>query len=172
MLPNIPRNAVKHSGECPQRLKGMRKQGQFKISGNLEYRILHGICSRRQVNNEAAEARSSYKKSYFWWFRNSACGDWTGSNRTEKDRGRVHPGGKGGKGRGVVVWFRVRGATWTNDWTIECWFYWFLFHVWFSVLVKGNGIEFKDKTMSPCFREVKCLSGLKLCLVGNFQIHF
>ena len=88
MLPNIPRNAVKHSGECPQRLKGMRKQGQFKISENLEYRILHGICSRRQVNNEAAEARSNYKKSYFWWFRNSACGDWTGSNRTE------HPGGK------------------------------------------------------------------------------
>ena len=59
----------------------------------------------------------------------------------------------GGKGRGVVVWFRVCGATWTNDWAIECWFYWFLFHVWFSVLVKGNGIEFKDKTMLPCFRE-------------------
>ena len=52
MLPNIPRNTAKHSGECPQTarvmsvlLKGMRTQGQPKISQNSQYRILHGICS-------------------------------------------------------------------------------------------------------------------------------
>ena len=43
-------------------------------------------------------------------------GDWTGRNRTEKDRGRVPLGSFGGKGREVVVWFRMCGAPWANDW--------------------------------------------------------
>ena len=48
------------------------------------------------------------------------------------------------------------GAHWANDWTnvgpID-----FFFTYGFHVLVKGNGIEFKDKIMLPCYRKVKCL---------------
>ena len=32
------------------------------------------------VLGKSCEAPSDYKKSYFWWCRNSACGDSTGSN--------------------------------------------------------------------------------------------
>ena len=31
-----------------------------------------------------------------------------------------------------------------------------------------NGMEFMDTIMLPCFREVKCLNNLKLCLVGKY----
>ena len=50
---------------------------------------------------------------------------------------------------------------WPNDWAnvgpID-----FFFTYGFHVLVKGNGIEFKDKIMLPCSRKVKCLK----CLQG------
>ena len=66
--------------------------------------------------SEAVEVRSNQDKFYLRWFRNPACGDWTGSNRTEKDRGRVPPGFFWGKGGEVVVRFRVCGAPWANEW--------------------------------------------------------
>ena len=40
------------------------------------------------VYKEVVEARSNYKKSYFWLFGNPTCGDSTGGDRTEKDQGR------------------------------------------------------------------------------------
>ena len=62
--------------------------------------------------SEAAEVRSSYKKSYLWWFRHLDGGNWTGSNWTKIDRVHVHPafvwGRKGGE---WVVRFRVCGVT-------------------------------------------------------------
>ena len=62
------------------------------------------------------------------------------------------------------------GAPWANDWdnvgSMD-----FFSTCGFHVLVNGNYIEIKDKTTLPCFREVKCLNGLKLCLAGNFQSH-
>ena len=63
----------------------------------------------------------------------------------------------------------VRSAL-ANDWATVG-FIDFFFTCGFHVLVKGNGMEFKDKITLPCFREVKCLNGLKLNLVGNFQSH-
>ena len=47
---------------------------------------LHGIGSSRLVNKEVVKVWSNYKKSYFWWFWNPACGDSAGSNRIEKDK--------------------------------------------------------------------------------------
>ena len=52
---------------------------------------MYGTCSPRLVYNEAVEARSYYKQSYFWRFRNLACGDLTGNNQIEKDRVVVPP---------------------------------------------------------------------------------
>ena len=52
---------------------------------------VHGIRSRRLVYKEVVQARSNYKKSYFLLFGNPVCGDSTGSNRIEKDQGRVSP---------------------------------------------------------------------------------
>ena len=70
----------------------------------------------------------------------------------------------------AVMWFCVSEAPWANDWAnvgaID-----FFSTCGFHVLVKDNGMKFKDKIMLPCFREVKCLNGLKLNLVGNFQSH-
>ena len=34
---------------------------------------------------EVVEVRSNYKKSYFSWFENPACGDSAGMNQIEKD---------------------------------------------------------------------------------------
>ena len=48
---------------------------------------VYWICSRRLVYSEVVEARSNYKKSYLWWFRNSACVDSTRSNWIEKMTG-------------------------------------------------------------------------------------
>ena len=63
------------------------------------------------------------------------------------------------------------GAPWANGWanigSID-FFSTYGFHV---LLVKENGMEFKDKIMLPWFREVKCLNRLKSYLVGNFQSH-
>ena len=74
------------------------------------------------------------------------------------------------EGGEVVVSFRVCEVLWANDWanvgSID-FFSTFVFHV----LVKDNGMEFKDKIKLPCFREVKYLKGLKLCFVWNFQSH-
>ena len=47
---------------------------------------MHGICSCMLVYREVVETLSSNKKSNFWSFGNPACGDSTGSNRTEKNR--------------------------------------------------------------------------------------
>ena len=47
---------------------------------------VHWIGSRRLVNKDLIEVRSNYKKSYFWWFGNLACGDSAGSNRIKKDK--------------------------------------------------------------------------------------
>ena len=45
----------------------------------------HGIGSRKLVYKELVEVQTNYKKSYFWWFGNPACGDSGGRNQTEKD---------------------------------------------------------------------------------------
>ena len=52
---------------------------------------LHGIRSLRLMYKKVVEARSNYKKSYFWLFGNPNCGDSTGSDGIEKDQGRVCP---------------------------------------------------------------------------------
>ena len=44
---------------------------------------VYWICSSRPLYSEVVEARSNSKKSYFWWFRNRACGDSIGSNFIE-----------------------------------------------------------------------------------------
>ena len=46
---------------------------------------VHGIWSCGLVHEKVVEALSNYKRSYFWWFGNLACGDLNGSNQTEKD---------------------------------------------------------------------------------------
>ena len=51
---------------------------------------VHGIWSCGLVHKKVVEALSNYKRSYFWWFGNLACGDLNESNRTEKDQGRVY----------------------------------------------------------------------------------
>ena len=64
----------------------------------------------------------------------------------------------------------MRGAPWADNWanagSID-----FFFTCGFHALFEDNGMEFKDKIMMSCLREVKCLNGLKLCLVANFQTH-
>ena len=68
---------------------------------------MHEIRYRRQVYKVVVEVLSNYKKSYFWWYGNPACGDATGSNRIETDWALVPPRpvwGKSGKG---VLWFSV-----------------------------------------------------------------
>ena len=48
-------------------------------------------CVGGLAYNKEIEARSNYKKSYLWWFRNPAS-DSTGSNRIEKECVGVTPG--------------------------------------------------------------------------------
>ena len=52
---------------------------------------LHGLGLRRRrlLYKEVVEVWLNYNKSCFWWFGNLACGEPTGSNRIEKDQGRV-----------------------------------------------------------------------------------
>ena len=64
----------------------------------------------------------------------------------------------------------MRGAPWANN-LVNVGSINFFSTCGFHVLVEDNGMEFKDKIMLPCLREVKYLSGLKLCLLGNFQTH-
>ena len=45
---------------------------------------MHGIRSRKLVYKEVVEALSNYKRSYFWCFGNTACGDPTESNWIEE----------------------------------------------------------------------------------------
>ena len=45
---------------------------------------VHGIGSRRLVYKEVAGVWSNYKKTYFWWFGNPACGKSTRNNWIEK----------------------------------------------------------------------------------------
>ena len=71
---------------------------------------VYRICSRRLVYSYVVEARSNYKKSYLWWFKNPACGDWTGSNGIEKNWVGLPPGLVWEKGGGAVVWFSVSEA--------------------------------------------------------------
>ena len=52
---------------------------------------VHEICSHRLMYSEEVEARSNYKKSYLWWFRNSACGDWTSTAQKMKFSIRIYP---------------------------------------------------------------------------------
>ena len=48
------------------------------------------------------------------------------------------------------------GASWAND-LANIGSSDFFFTCGFHVLVKRNGMKFKDKIMFPCFREAKCL---------------
>ena len=67
---------------------------------------------------EVVEALSDYEKSNFWWFRNPACGDSTGSNQIEKHQGRVSLRLVLGKRAEGAAWFSVFGAPlddWVND---------------------------------------------------------
>ena len=52
---------------------------------------MHEICSLRLMYSEEVEARSNYKKSYLWGFRNSACGDWTSTAQKMKFSIRIYP---------------------------------------------------------------------------------
>ena len=52
---------------------------------------VYGIGSRIFVYIEVVEPGSNYKKSYLWWFTNTACDDSNRSNRIEKDRVGVPP---------------------------------------------------------------------------------
>ena len=86
---------------------------------------VHGTCSRRLLYSEEAEAQSNYKKPYFWWFRNLACGDSTGSNRIEKGRVGVPPRLVWGKGGGGIMWFNVCEPPlndWANDGSVDVFF--------------------------------------------------
>ena len=49
-------------------------------------RELHRIREHRLSYKEVVKVWSNYKKSYFWWFGNLACGDSAGSNRIKKDK--------------------------------------------------------------------------------------
>ena len=77
--------------------------------------ISHGICGRMLVYKEVVEALSNYKKYYFWWYGNLACGDATGSNQIEKGQARVSPRPVWEKRGEWTVWFRVFGAL-LDDW--------------------------------------------------------
>ena len=55
------------------------------------------------------------KKSYFWWYGNPACGDFTGSNQIKKDQACVSPGPVWGMRREGSVWFSVCGEP-LDDW--------------------------------------------------------
>ena len=81
--------------------------------GGLGGLQVHRIWSSRLVYKEMVEALSNYKKSNFWRFGNSACGDSTESKRIEKDEGRVSL--VWGKKAEWVVWFSLYGAP-LNDW--------------------------------------------------------
>ena len=114
MSSNIPGNVLKHLEKCCQTFWDMSLSipGNVCVTqGNEDARsvqdfmefVVHGICSRRLKYSKAVEVRSNYKKSYLGWFGNPACGDWTGSNRIEKDRVRVPPEFVWGK-RGEKWW--------------------------------------------------------------------
>ena len=46
---------------------------------------VHGIGSRKLVYKEMVELWPNYKKFYFWWIGNPACGDSAESNQIEKE---------------------------------------------------------------------------------------
>ena len=46
---------------------------------------VHEIRGRRMVYREVVDTLSNYKKSYFSWYGNPACGGSIGSNLIEKD---------------------------------------------------------------------------------------
>ena len=71
---------------------------------------VHGIRSHRLVYKEIVDVRPNYKKPYFWWFGNPACGDSTGSDRIEKYQASVSGRLNWGKRGEGVVWFSVCGA--------------------------------------------------------------
>ena len=78
-------------------------------------RELHRICEHRLFYKEVVKVWSSYKKSYFWWFGNLACGDYTRINLTEKDHGRVSGILVSGKRGEWEIWFTAWGVP-SNDW--------------------------------------------------------
>ena len=94
---------------------------------------VHGICVAVLVYRVVVEARSNYKKSYLWWFRNLARSDSTRCNRI--DRVRVSPGFFGG-GEEEAVWFSVCEAL------LDDWAYYGSVHIFFKygmVLVLWTG---------------------------------
>ena len=68
--------------------------------GGMQVHEIHGDSV---VYKEVIEALLNYKKSYFWWFWNLACGDSTRSSRTDKDQAQAPPKSVWGKrGEGSV----------------------------------------------------------------------
>ena len=65
--------------------------------------VVNGIHSCRLVHKEVVEVGSNYKKSYFWWPGNLACGDSTGSSWIRKVRGCISARLDWGKGREGAV---------------------------------------------------------------------
>ena len=132
---------------------------------------LHGIGSCRLVYNKMIELQLNYKKSYFWWFGNPACGDSTGSNRIEKDQVRLSPRFVWGKrGEGLV-----RFSVWSAfSWLCWCWFMYV--EVLFTCGERGfNSLgswsyskewvwNLGTKSMLHCFWEVKCQLGDTLAI--------
>ena len=112
--------------------------------GRLQVR---GIRSRRLVFKEVVEHRSNHKKCYFWWFGNTACGDPSGSDRIEKDQGRVSPRfawGKGEKQQCDLVC--ERAFRWSGGFSsLGSWSY-------FKECVCNLGA----KSILHCVREVTC----------------
>ena len=102
----IPGNVAKHWGQCRQTFQGM----SLNIPGNVlkllreccqafqgmspnilrNPCVTQGICSRRLITVKQLRLDQT-KKTYLWWFRNPAFGDWTGSNRNKKEQVCVPP---------------------------------------------------------------------------------
>ena len=87
------------------------------VSVGCEWTVRNRIDSRRLVHKKIVEVGWNYKKSYFWWPGNPACGDSTGSNRIGKDQGCVSARLVWGKGREGAVWLSACGVPsdhWAN----------------------------------------------------------
>ena len=74
--------------------------------------------SCRLVRNKVVKVGWNYKKSYFWWPGNPACGDLTGSNRIGKDQGCISARLVWGTGREGAMWLTAHGVPsdhWANS---------------------------------------------------------
>ena len=64
------------------------------------------------VYGYVAEARSSFRRFYLWWFRNLACGDLIGNNWIQNEQVDVPLGLVWGE---AMVWLSVCGLQWSSN---------------------------------------------------------